>query len=41
MLPQYGQMIIKTLVDREYGQLVLKDTSDNRPVYGQTIIRET
>jgi len=41
MLPQYGQNIIETLVNREYGQLVLKDTSDNRPTYGQTIIRET
>ena len=41
MLPQYGQIIIKTLTDREYGQLVLKDTSDNSPTYGQVIIRET
>lgn len=41
MLPQYGQIIIVTLINREYGQLVLKDTSNNRPTYGQTIIRET
>ncbi len=41
MVPQYGQIIIKTLVNREYGQLVLKDTSNSRPTYGQVIIRET
>ncbi len=40
MLPQYGQVIIVTLVNRQYGQLTLKDTSDNRPAYGQVIIRE-
>ncbi len=41
LVPQYGQIIINTLVNREYGQLVSKDTSDSRPAYSQVITRQT
>lgn len=38
MLPQYGQIIVKNLVNRRFGQIVVIEDS-TKPTYGQVIIR--
>lgn len=39
MLPQYGQIIVKALLNRRYGQITTVAVS-NRPAYGQIITRQ-
>lgn len=40
MLPQFGQVILKPLINREFGQIVVKDTSNKRPTFAQIITRQ-
>lgn len=39
MLPQYGQIIVKNLLNRRFGQIVVVEDS-TKPIYGQVIIRQ-
>ncbi len=39
MLPQYGQIIVKNLLNRRYGQITTIAVA-NKPAYGQIITRQ-